>query len=127
MPEQIVCYPSNTEVYSSDVYYEYTKFISKNNQHRLKDINSSNKCVRVFETPDSNQCVVCLLNTYISKLHTSPRAFYLRPLPSVLSSGPWYSQAVVKVNTLKKIVPELCKEACLGVQYINHSTATTHM
>ena len=54
IPEQIVRYPSNTEVYSSDVYYEYTEFISKNNQPRFKAINSSNKCVRVFATPDSN-------------------------------------------------------------------------
>ena len=127
MPEQIVRYPLNTEVYSSDVYYEYTEFISKNNQHRFKDINSSNKCVWVLATPDSNRCVVRLLDTYISKLPTSPRAFYLQPLPSVPSSGPWYGQAVVGVNTLKKIVPELCKEACLGVEYTLRATAITCM
>ena len=84
----------------------------------------------VFATPDSDRCVVRLLDTYISKLPTSPRAFYLRPLTSVPSSGPWYGQAVVGVNTLKKIVPELCQEACFGVQYTNHSlraTAITRM
>ena len=59
----------------------------------------------------------------------SPRAFYLRPPPSVSSSVPWYGQAVVGVNTLKNM-PELCKESCLGIQYANHSlraTAITRM
>ena len=68
--------------------------------------------------------MVRLLDTYISKLPTS-RAFYLQLLPSVPSSGPWYGQAVVGVNTLKKVVPELCKEACLGVEYTNHSLRAT--
>ena len=99
---------------------------NSNNQHRFKDINSRSKCVRMFATPDSNRCVVRLLDTYISKLPTSPRAFYLRPPPSVSSSGPWYGQAVVGVNTLKNM-PELCKEACLGIQYALRATAITCM
>ena len=89
-------------MYSGDVYYEYTELISKNNQHRFKDITSKNKSVRVFATPGSGQCVVRLLDIYISKLPESPRAFYLRPLSSVPSSGPWYGQARVGVNTLRR-------------------------
>ncbi|MCH9665750.1 MAG: hypothetical protein K0U41_07905 [Gammaproteobacteria bacterium] len=36
---------SDISVYSNDVYYE---FIPKNNQHRFKDINGTNKSVRVY-------------------------------------------------------------------------------
>ena len=43
---QIVRHPPDVDIYSSEVYYtEYTEFISKNNQPRFKEINSSNKCV----------------------------------------------------------------------------------
>ena len=124
--EQIVRYP----VYSSDVYYEYTEYISKNSQHRFKDINSRNKHVRVFATPESAQCVVRLLDTYIGRLPESTGAFYLRPLSSAPSVGPWYAHSRMGVNTLKKVLPDLCNEACLNVHYTNHSlraTAITRM
>ena len=122
---QIVRYPPDTEVYSSDVYYEYTEFISKNNQHRFKDINSRNKRVRVFATPGSDRCMVRVLDAYISMLPDSPDTFYLHPLSLVPSSGPWYARAKVGVNTLKKIVPNLSKNAGLGVSYTNHSLRAT--
>ena len=51
----------------------------------FKDINSRNKRVRVFATPGSDQCVVRVLDAYISKLPDSPDAFYLRPLSLVPS------------------------------------------
>ena len=31
--QQLSCHPADTMVYSERVYYEYTEFISKNNQH----------------------------------------------------------------------------------------------
>lgn len=43
------------------------------------------------------------------------------------SSGPWYGQARLWVNTLKKTVSELCKEACLDVHYTLRATAIVHM
>ena len=38
--------------------YEYIEFISKNNQHRFKDINSANKTVKVYTQPNSDWCIV---------------------------------------------------------------------
>ena len=76
MLDQVVRHPYDTAVYSADVYYEYTEFISKNNQHRFKDINCSNKRLWVFATPGCDRCVVRLLDTYISRLPES-LAFYL--------------------------------------------------
>ena len=63
--EQLKHYPPDKIQYSGD---EYTKFISKNNQHRFKDINSVNKKVKVYGQPDSDQCIIRLLDCYISKL-----------------------------------------------------------
>ncbi len=45
VPSQLVRIPSSILVYDHSVYYEYVEFISKDNQHRFKDINSTNKCV----------------------------------------------------------------------------------
>lgn len=118
VPSQIVRYPTEISAYNEDVYYEYTEFISKNNQHRFKDINSLNKHVRVYATPGNNTCVIRLLDLYFSKLPSSPPAFYLRPLSTC---GSWYGLARVGVNMLKKFIPDLCKEASLLVHYTNHS------
>ena len=67
-------------MYTGDVYYEYTELISKNNQHRFKDINTKNKCVLVS---GSEKCVVRLLDFYFSKFPENPPAFYLRALDKV--------------------------------------------
>lgn len=92
--EQLVRHPLDQSVYSSDVYYEYTELISKNNQHRFKDVNSSNKCVRTYAQPGYERCLVWLLDLYISKLPPNPVAFYLRPLTCVPDdpTKPWYSK-----------------------------------
>ena len=38
VPSQFVSTPSDMRAYNSCVFYEYTELISKNNQHRFKDI-----------------------------------------------------------------------------------------
>ena len=81
-------------------------------------------------SPGGNHCVVCVLDAYIQKLPESPDDFYLRPLLKTPHSGPRYACAKVGVNTLKKILPDLSKEAGVGVHYTNHSlraTAITRM
>lgn len=75
--EQLKCFPSDTSVYSDEVYYEYQEFISKNNQHRFKDINATNKSVKVYARPGCERCVVHLLDFYVSKLPPDPPSFYL--------------------------------------------------
>ena len=90
-------------------YDEYTEFISKNNQHRFKDIHSVNKKVKVYAQPDSDRCIVHLLDCYIhSKLPEDSPGFYLRPLERVPVDGtkPWYCRSRIGVNTLKKFVPD---------------------
>ena len=40
--------PLDTKIYDESVYYQYTEFISKNNQHRFKDINARNKTSKAY-------------------------------------------------------------------------------
>ena len=55
VPEQFVHFPLNCSVYHSAVYYQYTEFISKNNQHRFKDLNGTSKVTRAYAQIDSEQ------------------------------------------------------------------------
>ena len=128
--KQIVRHPADFAVYSEEVYYEYTEYVSKKNQHRFKDINSRSTSVRVFASPEGKHCAVRVLDAYIQKLPEFSDDFYLRPLSKTPHSGPWYARAKVGVNTLKNFMPDLSKEAGLSVHYTNHSlraTAITRM
>ena len=129
--QQLSRHPPATSVYSDAVYYQYTEFISKNNQHRFKDVNASNKSCCVYAQPGSERCVVRLIDFYISKLPENPPAFYLRPLDKVASGNkPWYCKSRVGVNKLKTFLPEISAESGLQVHYTNHSqraTAVTRM
>ena len=40
--------PQDTATYNTDAYYEYTEFISNNNQHSYKDVHVKNKVVRGY-------------------------------------------------------------------------------
>ena len=40
--DQVRRCPPDTSTYDSSAYYEYNKFISKNSQHRFKDIHTKN-------------------------------------------------------------------------------------
>lgn len=130
-PQQLIRYPPDTSVYSEDVYYQYTEYISKNNLHRFKDINSTNKSCRVYAQPDSDKCAVRLIDFYISKLPDNPPAFYLRPLGKVPTGNrPWFCRSRVGINKLKTFVPEISAECGIDVHYTNHSlraTAVTRM
>ena len=46
--EQFARFPSDTSQYNENTYYQYTEYISKNNQRRFKDMHSKNKTVKVY-------------------------------------------------------------------------------
>ena len=132
VPAQFVRVPSDFTVYDSSVYFEYTEFISKNNQHRFKDVNAVNKCVRAYALPGSNQCIVKLLDNYLRLLPPNSVSFYLCALDEFPTDPKKYcfvSQRV-GVNVLKNIVPDMSRQSECGVHYTNHSlraTAITRM
>ena len=51
--KQFACIPKDTGVYNEDTYFEYTEFISKNNQHGFKDIHAENKTVKAYAVVES--------------------------------------------------------------------------
>ena len=132
VPNQFIRFPHDTSVYNSDVYYEYTEFISKNNQHRFKDINMRNKIVRTYAQISNERCVVKLLDFYLAKLKPDSSFYYMHPLEKIPKEcdKSWYTAQRVSVNTLKNIIPKLSLEAGCDVRYTNHSlrpTSTTRM
>ena len=132
IPSQFKRFPPASDVYNGSVYYEYTEFISKNNQHRFKDVDSSNKCVRVYAQPESEKCIVKLLDEYLALLPGHAMVFYVRPL-NEFPRDPTKSCFInsrVGVNTLKSIIPGIARNSGCGVLYTNHSlraTAITRM
>ena len=84
----------------------------------------------VYATPDSERCVVKLIDFYIAKFPPDPPGFYLRPLDKIpVEAKPWYCISRVGINKLKTFIPDLCAECGLPTRYTNHSlrvTAITH-
>ena len=131
-PHQLSRYPPDTRIYHDGVYYQYTEFISKNNQHRFKDINSSNKQCRSYASPGRDRCLVKLLDTYLTKLTPNSSYLYIRPLSTapVDPSKSWYTKQRVGINTIKEFVSKICADSGLQNTYSNHSlraTAITRM
>ena len=91
-PSQLVRVP-DVAVYDKSVYYQYTEFISENNQHRFK---STNKSVHTCAQPGSSRWIVQLLDTYMALLPPGSPVFYLRApngFPSELNKSCFVSQS----------------------------------
>ena len=115
-PSQLIRYPPDMTVYNEEVYYQYTEFISKNNQHRFKDTNISNKQVRSYAFPGNNRCLVKLLDCYLSKVPPNLSYLYMRPLPAFPDdlSRPSYTKQRVGINSIKQFLPRICDACGLG-------------
>lgn len=92
-PNQLVRVPKYKMVYNEQVYYKYVEYISKNNQHRFKDINSRNKEVKVYTLVGNPRCLVKLLDQYLERLPQDAPFLYMRPLEKVPNDSrkPWYT------------------------------------
>ena len=94
--------------YDKNTYYEYTEFVSKNNQHRFRDIHSKNKNVRAYANCDSCCCLVQILDCYRQKVPKNAKAFYLCPLKKVPDADkPWFANVAVGVNTLNNVIKKI--------------------
>jgi hypothetical protein len=125
VPSQLKRLPSDVTVYDESACYIYTEFISKNNQHRFKDANSTNKVVRSYAQPGTDRCLVNLLDVYLKYLPPDAEVFYLRTLakfPEHSNTGrSCFSKQHVGINTLKQILPNICKMSGCNAKYTNHS------
>ena len=110
-------------VYNDSVYYEYTEFISKNNQHRFKDTNMQNKESKTYAMPGSDRYLVKLLDMYLEKLTPGSQHFYMCPLPEVPID--WYTQQRFGINTIKRFVLKFCNDSGIEASNTNHSLRAT--
>lgn len=97
------------------MFYGYTELVSKNNQHRFKDIDLHNKRVHAYALPGNPCCLVKLLDTYISRLLPDTKYLYMRPLSKL-----WYTKQRVGINTIKSMIPKIFEKAGLQNKYSNH-------
>ena len=132
IPSQFSRVPQDKSVYNTSVYYEYTELVSKNNQHRFKDINAQNKVIRAYALPGNRKCIVKMLDKYLSLLPPDAPYFYMRANEKFCEeqAGSTFTRQGVGVNMLKTVLPLLSKESGIEVRYTNHSlraTAITRM
>ncbi len=105
----------------------------KTNQGGLQGQKSDCKVVKVWRNADPNRDVVRLFIKYTNLLPVNGKceALYKYPLSDKKLTGrTWYSDKPVSINSLKKIVSSMAKEAGLVGHFTNHSlraTAATRM
>ena len=56
--QQLIRHPSDHDSYDDITYHQYIELISKNNQHRFKDIHMKNKTTKVYAMVGSTKCMV---------------------------------------------------------------------
>ena len=125
--QQLVRVPADLQIYDEQVYYKYVEFVSKNNQHRFKDTNASNKEVKVHAIPGCFRCLVKLLDKYLEKLPLDAQYVYMRPLDKIQTSPtkPWYTKQRVGYNTIKGFILKLFATSGLEGLHTNHSLRAT--
>ena len=126
-PNQLVRVPKDKMLYNEQVYYKYVEHISKNNQHRFKDVNSKNKGVKVYTLVGNLRCLVKLLDQYLEKLPPDAPFLYMRPLEKVPddSKKAWYTRQRVGFITLKGFVAKTFSGTGIDCDYTNHSLRAT--
>ena len=100
--------------------------ITKTNDGGLNSLRKDRKVVWINpNTNNVNRCPVRLIDKYMSLLppvknDTSKHNFYLRSMECP-NPAQWYTSQVVGLNTLRKTVSELLKNAKLDGFFTNHS------
>ena len=75
--QQLIRHPSDLDSYDDGTYYQYVELISKNSQHRFKDIHMKNKTTKVYAMVGSTKCMVkCLIFISASYLRIQNHFIY---------------------------------------------------
>ncbi len=110
---------------SGDRYLQYVEDEQKKtNQGGLQGRRSERKVVKIWGNPDPARDVVRLFLKYTSLLPVDGKseALYKYPLSDKKLTGKtWYTDKPIRVNSLKKIVRNLAREAGLVGHFTNHS------
>ena len=83
--------------------------------------------MKAYANVESCKCVVNILDLYLKKLSSEPKAFYLRPVSSIpkVPDKPWFINSPVGINTLNSILSTISQQAGVNTQYTNHSLRAT--
>ena len=104
------------------VYRENT--VTETNDGGLAHMHKECKIVWVYPSQNLSRCPVRLVDKYISFCpEVGPKQkpnFYLRSLDKI-NPAQWYSSRVVRINTLRKTVGSVLKDAKLDGFFTNHS------
>ena len=105
------------------VYTEDT--VTKANDGGLKSMRNEHKIVWVYPSSNVTCCPVCLVEKYMKLCppitpNTKKFNFYLRSLEKY-SPTQWYSEQVVGLNTIKKVIKKMLENAKLDGFFTNHS------
>jgi hypothetical protein len=101
-------------------YIEYTEDISKTSKGGLRD-NREPKRSKAYDNPlIPSRCIVRLYEKYMSHRPDGIDDFYLTPILSV-NSKRWYKKSPMGINTISKVVSNLCERAEIPGYFTNHS------
>ena len=99
----------------------------KTNKGGLKHRKVASKVVPIYPGPNINHCPVSIFLFYNTKLPKARKcnALYLRPLKNFKPGGAWFGDCPVGVNSLQKVVGNMCARAGFEGHYTNHSLRAT--
>ena len=99
--------------------------LQKTNQGGLA-CKGTSKIVYVYASNDKMRCPIRLFKKYISLLPESKscKKFYLRPKKKATPKV-WYCDQPFGINTIKKTIREMCKNAGFEGKFTNHSLRAT--
>ena len=111
------------------VYHEDT--VTKTNSGGIKDLKKCRKVVWVCPSSNINRCPVRLVDKYMSLCPETKKKpnFYLQSLTKT-NPAQWYSENVVGINAIRKVVKNLLYAAEIDGYFTNHSlrrTSSTRM
>ena len=100
--------------------------VSKMNKSSLRDMKKERKVVRIKPCNNMFRCPIRLVEKYINLLpsHGKKPNFYLQSL-KITKPSCWYQTTPVGVNTIRKVVGSLLKNAGLDGYFTNHSLYRT--
>ena len=105
--------------------------VTKCNDGGLNHMRKDRKVVWVYPSSNPVRCPVRIIDKYISLLppmrpnvNVKKPNFYLRSLDK-FTPGQWYQEQVVGLDTLRKVMSDVCKKANIEGFITNHSLRRT--
>ena len=104
---------------------KYKETFSKTYHGGIAHLKRAPKEVIAFENVEKpDRCIIGIFSTYMQHRPNEVKRFYLTPITAP-TSNIWYSVQPIGINTINKVIPNLCKAANFNGKYTNHSLRAT--